>query len=232
MDLSLLTAFVAGIASFFAPCTIPVLPGFFAFLGGKNTASRWHMFGEMLLFVAGFMVIFIALGVGVNFLGQPLTANKVWFERIGGLLLVFFGIVMTGLLPFPWLTAQKRLRPLHVSSKILENFLFGATFGFAWTPCIGPVLGTILYFATGEETAIKGGVLLFLFSLGLALPFLIAALFVPELSKVLRKISWLARYSQRIFGALIIAIGVLLFFGQLGPLSGLLIQKLGTGLTF
>ena len=234
------TAFIAGIATFFAPCIIPVLPGFFAFLGGRQAsrsnqdiATRWKIFGETAVFVLGFTVVFVLLGIGANFLGKPLAAQREIFEKIGGGLLVIFGLALTGVIPVhPIFRSNKLLQSIHFHSHILQNFVFGAIFGFAWIPCIGPILGSILFLATGEESASAGGILLFFFALGLAMPFLIFSLFVPELTKVLKKISLFARYSRIIFGGILILLGVLLFFGKLGEYSGLLIDKLGTGLVF
>ena len=239
-DISFGTAFLAGFVTFFSPCIIPVLPGFFAFLGGQQAgrseqkpATRWKIFGETFVFALGFSVVFILLGIGINFLGKPLAAQREVFERIGGVLLVLFGTMLLGIIPVhPIFNTNKLLKSVRFHSHMLQNFVFGAIFGFAWVPCIGPILGSVLFLATGEENATAGGILLLFFSIGLAIPFLIFSLFVPELSKVLRKISLFARYSRIIFGGILIVLGILLFFGKLAQYSGLLIQKMGTGLIF
>lgn len=231
------TAFLAGIASFFAPCIIPVLPGFFAFLAGaspdRQKPSRFRVFRATLLFALGFTVMFVLFGMGVNFLGKPLAAHRLLFEKFGGILLIISGILLSGKIRLPFSFGQNSLvNTVKNTADGIRNFLLGITFSIAWIPCIGPILGTILYLATGVETAQRGGVLLFVFSLGLAFPFLLFSLLTPELSKMLRRISFLAKFSRIIISLVFIALGILLFFGKLGTYSGLLIQKFGTGLVF
>src|SRR6185295_12477852 len=230
------TALLAGIATFFSPCIIPVLPGFFAFLGGTKSQtklSRLKIFGATIVFVLGFSITFVLLGIGANFLGESLSVNRVLFEKIGGVLIICFGLFAADILPWK-ITAPTNgvIKLVSHSAYGLKNLLFGMTFGFAWLPCIGPILGTILFLATGEKTATEGGLLLFVFSLGIAVPMLLFSLITPELSKVLRKIKPFARFAHLFFAVIMIVLGVLLFFGKLETISGLLVEKLGTGFAF
>ena len=242
-DISFLAAFLAGLATFFSPCLAPVLPGFFAFLGSENSGpfdraqgpekiSRKKYFFATLTFISGFLLIFILLGIGAKFLGTPLGAYKSVFEKVGGIFLLFLGVFLLGLIKIPVLYQTKKFSVFKTSSKILKNFFFGVTFGFAWTPCIGPILGSVLYFASGKNTAFEGAILLAFFALGIALPFLLFSLFVPEISKLMRKIIPLVKVSKYVTGVFLILLGITLFFGYLGEISGYFTQQFGTGFVF
>jgi len=234
-DISFWLAFLAGVATFFSPCLLPVLPGFFAFLGenGKHGKSRKMMFISTLLFVMGFLLVFVLLGIGAEMFGKPLAAHRRFFEVVGGFFLLFLGFFLLGFIRIPLLLKERRI-PLFFrhSSWGIKNFLFGVTFGFAWTPCIGPILGSILFFATGKESALEGGILLAFFAFGIALPFLLFSLFVPEITHLLQKFRPLVRISKYVIGSFLLFLGAALLFGVLGEISGFFTAQLGTGFIF
>lgn len=182
MELSfLISAFFAGVLMFLAPCTLPFIPGYLAFLSGvslkenaANTKVRFKIFLNGLFFVLGFSLIFISLGSLFGFLGKFLVYYKPWINKIGGIFVIIFGLSIinkrgSGIYKIP----LSRLLP---KNSFLSSFIFGATFSSGWTPCVGPILGTILILATTQASALKGGLLLIIFTLGFSIPFLILSL--------------------------------------------------------
>jgi cytochrome c-type biogenesis protein len=211
-------AFVAGVLSFLSPCVLPLVPSYVSFISGLSFDElgerRWTAFTHAVFFIAGFTMIFIALGATATTLGRFLQYNQVWLERIGGTLIILFGLYMLGL--FNWgLLAQERR--IHLQDKpvgYLGSTLVGLAFGAGWTPCIGPILGSILAYTGVQTTNLTQGMLLLLaYSLGLAIPFLLAALAVEKF------ISWFKRYRRfmplvtRIAGGIMVLVGVLLLTG-------------------
>jgi cytochrome c-type biogenesis protein len=211
-------AFVAGVLSFLSPCVLPLVPSYVSFISGLSFDElgerRWTAFTHAVFFIAGFTLIFIALGATATTLGRFLQYNQVWLERIGGTLIILFGLYMLGL--FNWgLLAQERR--IHLQDKpvgYLGSTLVGLAFGAGWTPCIGPILGSILAYTGVQTTNLTQGMLLLLaYSLGLAIPFLLAALAVEKF------ISWFKRYRRfmplvtRIAGGIMVLVGVLLLTG-------------------
>ncbi len=225
-NITLWVAFLAGIAAFFSPCIIPVLPGFFAFLGGSAVQknSRWKIFGNTLIFAFGFATAFALIGMSVRFLGTPLAVHKELFQRIGGVLFIIFGLMLLDIIPLPAVNPGGIMSRLHSSSRVMRDLLLGATFGFASLACTGPIWGSILFLATGEATARAGMWLLIFFSLGLTIPFLICSLFVPEVKKMLKKLSRIAKYTHHIMGWILILTGIAFFFGWLDVFAGWVLQ--------
>jgi cytochrome c-type biogenesis protein len=220
-------AFAAGMLSFLSPCVLPLVPSYVSFVAGvgleeleaggrevKRTALV-HSF----IFVAGFSVVFIALGASASFLGQLLTDHRVWITRIGGALVILFGLHLLGITPMRFLQREKRI---HLRDKPLGwagTFAVGLTFGAGWSPCIGPILGGILTYAAGREHLVEGVQLLAVYSAGLAIPFLLSAAalswFLASFRKFRRYIPWVERAS----GALLVLVGVLLLSGQFTALA-------------
>ncbi len=219
----LLVAFSAGLLSFLSPCVLPLVPVYIASLYGPEifdpTASRNRVpiFLHSLSFVIGFGIVFTGLGVGVGLAGFALSAHLVEIRKIAGILLIVFGVFMLLAQKVPWLNYEKRLTPSRsMATGYLRSFFTGAIFSLAWTPCVGPILGSILTLAAVSETAWHGGYLLAIYSLGLGLPFLIIGAAFDSVSPWLKRIH---RYSSLIYiisGVLLIVVGVLILTNRLG----------------
>lgn len=224
MDLSIFsigTAFVAGLASFLSPCVLPLVPAYIGYLGGRTAfgddpgkQNRWVTFSHGLAFVIGFSVVFITLGVAASALGGLLNSATDLLEKIGGVIVVIFGIHMTGIWKIPFLQydTRKQTGP-NQNLGYLSSFLMGVFFSAGWSPCVGPVLGAILTLSLSGGSVLTGGTLLASYSAGLSIPFLIAALGVGWVSAALRKYGKALHYLEIAMGVLLIVVGVLLFFG-------------------
>ncbi|WP_338826753.1 cytochrome c biogenesis CcdA family protein [Neomoorella thermoacetica] len=222
VDVSLVIAFVAGLLSFFSPCIIPLLPAYFTYLGGSAVASgqvqdlgRSFLAGRAALFTAGFALIFILLGASAGGLGYVLQAYRPVLNRLGGILIIIFGMQVAGIGRIPFLAREKKweLRPRTPGAA--ASFLLGMAFAAGWTPCIGPVLGSILIYAGSQATLLRGMLLLAVYSLGLAVPFLLAALFLGPVLYSLRKFSRYLPQISLISSIILVVMGVLVFLGRL-----------------
>lgn len=207
-------AFTAGLLSFLSPCVLPLIPSYVTFITGMTlddvVLARRRTFVHALLFVAGFTIIFLALGAGATALGATLRFERRWLSRIGGVLIIVFGLYLLGVLNIGIFMRERRI---HLADKPLGYFgtlLVGMTFGAGWTPCIGPILSAILVYTSSEADLSRGMALLSAYSLGLAVPFLVAALaidrFIDVVKKMRRHLVWVSRVS----GALLIAVGLLM----------------------
>ncbi len=232
-------AFVAGILMFLAPCTLPLIPAYLVFIAGTSESDiakadipratiRRRILQNAIAFILGFSVIFILLGVFSSFIGSLLG---VWRYTLGvqvaGLLLILFGIMMLGL-RVPLLAGEWHLRmPRFLQlGKPESAFLLGSLFALGWSPCIGPVLGSILFLAATTDTALQGAVLLGIFSLGLATPFFISALLIDRVGRSIEKLTRISSALYMVGGTLLIVLGVAMLTGTIGllfePLSGIL----------
>ena len=204
-------AFIAGLLTFLAPCTLPLVPGYIGFISG-DPKNRKKIIYNALAFILGFSVVFILFGTLAGLFGQALTPYRIWLSRIGGIFVIIFGLFMIGLLKIPFFTKNKRLkmpRALKVGSPI-SSFIIGAAFAFGWTPCVGPILASILLLATSSATALQGALLLGVFSLGLAVPFLLVAVAFGNAVKYIKKLSQVMKYISVIGGIFLIILGLLL----------------------
>jgi cytochrome c-type biogenesis protein len=207
-------AFAAGLLSFLSPCVLPLVPSYVGFLTGLTLEELEIRRGTALVhavwFVAGFSVIFIALGATASALGVLLLRYQVWIGRIGGIVVILFGLYLLGLLRPGFLMRERRLRLAHKPLGYAGSALVGFTFGAAWTPCIGPILGAILTLAAAQASVAHGSALLATYSLGLAVPFVITALALD------RFLVWFQRFRpyivwvDRIAGGLLLVLGILL----------------------
>ena len=214
-------AFIAGIFSFFSPCVLPLLPAYFTFITGftleeltesHNLKIKKKVFLSTLSFVAGFSFIFILLGASASFIGGLALQYKTPIRITGGILILIFGIYLTGLIKIKSLDFEKRIhlvkKPLH----FFGTFLIGMAFGAGWTPCIGPLLGSILIIASNQETVSHGVILLCIFSTGLALPFIVLSFFINYILDFLKKATKILKYVNITAGALLILVGLILIF--------------------
>ena len=220
------TVFIAGLLSFFAPCILPLLPVYVSTLSADlaGTESRSFSIGRLvihpmlilktLIFVTGLSTAFIILGFGAGALGNLIY--NVWFFRVIGIIVIVLGIHQTGLIHLNFLEREKKVT-LKASrgNNLLSTYLLGLTFSFGWTPCIGPVLGAVLGVAASEGQAAYGGWLMFIYSLGLMIPFMILALFSDVLLGRLRKLNKHMSKIKIIGGIIIILMGILLLTNSL-----------------
>lgn len=215
-------AFFAGFMMFFAPCTLPLVPGYLVFIAGvppdmAGGLMRSRVFKNALAFVIGFSVIFILLGVFAGFIGATLGVWRFVLARAAGVILILFGLTMLGVLRIPLLSGERRARvpSFLVLGRWESSLLIGMLFALGWSPCIGPILGTILLFASQSATALQGGLLLAIFSLGLALPFLLTALFIAKAQELFVRLGRATVFFEK-FGALVLlGVGLLMVFGQM-----------------
>ncbi len=228
-NISLGFAFLAGLASFLSPCVFSLVPAYIGYLGGRSASSsvkgktdRWLTLSHGLAFVLGFSVVFISLGLATSALGGLLYDLRTWLARIGGVVVIIFGIHMTGLVRIPFL--EYDLRPQSSPERkqgYLASFLMGIFFSAGWSPCVGPILGAILTLAFNGGSLTQGVLLLSAYSAGLAIPFLIAATQIGLVTLVIRRYGKIMRYVEILMGVVLIIVGVLLLSGRFEQLASL-----------
>ena len=225
-----LAAFLAGILSFLSPCVLPLVPGYVSLISGASVeelqSPERRMFRTVMLhsltFVLGFSVVFIALGAVATGVGQIVNEYHSLLSKIAGIVVIIFGLHLTGLLKIKALYADKRLHEIKGGASAMGSFAVGFAFAFGWTPCIGPILATILVLAGAQETVWKGVVLLAVYSLGLAVPFLLTSLGVDRFLAFYGRFRRHLHTVEVLSGVLLIAVGVLIFLNNLRLLSGYL----------
>lgn len=220
-------AFLAGLASFLSPCVLALVPAYIGYLGGRTvTASgefvsdRKTTFSHGIAFVVGFSIVFIALGAAASVIGDILFDLREVLAKIGGVLVVIFGLHTIGIINIPLLDIDTR-RQVQPNPGVgyLSSALMGVFFSAGWAPCVGPVLGAVLTLALNSANLSTGVVLLTAYSLGLAIPFLLSALGLGRVAEWMRRYSTAIRYIAVANGVLLVVIGVLLFFGALERLA-------------
>ena len=223
-------ALLAGLLSFFSPCILPLIPAYFTFITGlsldeltdaRTRQVRARVIRATLSYVLGFSLVFVLMGASASFIGGAMFKYRDWIRIIGGILIILFGIHMTGLIRFKPLEFERRLqvqkKPLH----FMGTFFVGMAFGAGWSPCIGPLLGSILIVAGNQETVADGIGLLSVYAAGLAMPFLVLSLFVDSLLTFIKKASWSIRYINVTAGVLLLIIGLLLVTDKLSLISAI-----------
>jgi cytochrome c-type biogenesis protein len=216
-------AFLAGLLSFFSPCVLPLIPAYFTFITGYsleeltegNIEIRKKVILSTISFVLGFSVVFILMGGSASYLGGLIYKYKNLIRIIGGVLIIILGIHLTGVFRIRSLEFEKRIqiqkKPLH----FLGTFIVGMAFGAGWSPCIGPLLGSILIVAGSQETVAQGMVLLGVYSAGLALPFVIISVFINFLLVFMKRASKVLKYVNVVAGILLILVGLVLVTNKL-----------------
>lgn len=230
MEISNITlglAFLAGLASFLSPCVFSLVPAYIGYLGGRSVSSaqvglsgRWLTFSHGLAFVLGFSVVFITLGVATSAIGRLLYDLQTWLARIGGLVVIIFGLHLTGILKIPFL--QYDLRPTSAPDRKLGYFssaLMGVFFSAGWSPCVGPVLGAILTFSLTGGSVWLGASMLSAYSAGLAIPFLIAALGIGWVTMTIKRYGKVMHIAEVVMGVILIIVGLMLMLGVFETLS-------------
>ena len=224
--IGLAIAFAAGLLSFLSPCVLPLIPSYVTFISGMSlddvSRARRTAFIHSLLFVLGFTLIFLALGATATTLGRALGYYREWIGRIGGALLVLFGLYMLGVFNIAAFQMERRFHVANKPAGYFGTVLVGLAFGAGWTPCIGPILGGVLTYTASSADLSRGLVLLFAYSLGLAIPFLLASLAIERFLALFQRFRGGMIWVNRIAGVLLIAVGVLLMTDYLTFLSSYL----------
>lgn len=227
-DVSLPLALGAGFLSFFSPCILPLVPAYIMYITGTSTEediNRKRAFAlyRTLGFVIGFTIIFIIMGSSATLLGKLFIRNKLIFAKISGILIVVFGLNMMGIINIKFLNKNTGVKAPKKISNWFSSVLMGMAFAAGWTPCFGPVLGSILVMAGGSESISRGVYLLLMYSVGMAIPFILTALFINIFEKFLNKSDRYMKYIPKIGGVILIIFGVLVFFNKVINISRLLL---------
>ena len=209
-------AFVAGLVMFLAPCTLPIVPGYLAFIGGQQRA----VFRNALMFVLGFSSLFVLVGASAGLFGFVLGPWRALLVQAGGAVFILFGLTMLGLVRIPFLSGERHVAmPAFLRvGQASSSFLMGGIFALGWSPCIGPILGSILFAASASATALTGATLLFIFSMGIGVPFLLTALMLERAQPFFARIGWVSQLLSMLGGAFLVLMGVLMLMGQTGLL--------------
>lgn len=232
-EVNLILAFAAGLLGFLSPCIVPLIPGYLSFISGVSLAEmsleerRQHL-GRVLsatvLFILGFSVIFTAMGASASALGDLVLGNRLLLSRIGGAIVIFLGLAVLGIIKIPGLYRERRFQMQRRPLGLLGAFPVGMAFGFAWTPCVGPVLTAVLTLAAASQTAASGALLLFAYSLGLGVPFLVTAVLM---SAAFDAMGWLrrnARVVTTVSGVFLLVMGTAMVTDLLFTLNTWLIR--------
>lgn len=233
--IGLAAAFAGGAISFLSPCVLPLVPGYLSYVTGRalgsagpadetRTAARLPLLGLSLCFVLGFSTVFMALGASATALSQLLLKYRYEANIVGGIIVIVFGLFLTGLLRLPWLQREFRVHTKLEGGHPLASYVLGVGFAFGWTPCIGPVLGAILTVSAVSATASNGIALLGVYSLGLGLPFLLSALFTDTLLVRLKSMRRTGRALQVAAGAVMVGMGIAMITGYMSAFAYWLLE--------
>lgn len=231
--LNFMLVFLEGVLSFFSPCVIPVIPVYMSYLTGNAqivsedatvSYKRWKVFFHTLLFVLGISFAFFILGISFTAFGRFFSSNKMLFTRIGGIFIVIFGLYQLGIFNIPFLQRERRI---HVNigerrASPFMAFVLGFTFSFSWTPCIGPVLSSVLIMASGAKTSLLGNALVLVYTVGFVIPFLLIGLFTRQVLEFLKARQKLMKYAIKTGGIILVIIGIMVFTGWMNGISGYL----------
>lgn len=234
-SVSLLAAFGAGFLSFVSPCVLPVVPGYLSFVSGASmeelasgdstAGRRWAIMIDILAFVLGFSIVFVALGASATAVGSFLLSKLSLLSKIAGVLVIVLGLHMIGVFRFKTLYQEKRFHQQSKRVGPVGSLLVGLAFAFGWSPCIGPILGGILAYASTQETVGQGMVLLAFYSAGLGVPFIIAGLSMDAFFRMTGRFKKHFRAIEVTSGVLLISVGVLIFTNQLTIISAWMVEK-------
>lgn len=222
--ISIASAFLAGIISFLSPCVLPLVPGYVSYVAGRSAVTpsgsemqvtRAGTLGLSLCFVLGFSTVFVIFGASATALGQMLLRYRFEVNVIGGAIVILFGLFMLGALRSSWMMREARFHLDIPGGRAVSAYVLGLAFAFGWTPCIGPILGAILTVSAASATVSDGVALLAIYSLGLGVPFLAAALFTDALSSRIKAIGRFGRLLRSLAGAIMILMGVAMVTGYL-----------------
>lgn len=222
------TAFAAGMISFLSPCVLPLVPGYVSYVAGNSfddlrrlpsAQARLSVAGLSLCFVLGFSTVFVALGASATVLGRLLLSYRYQTNIIGGAIVILFGLLMIGLLRLPWLAREFRFASRAEGGRPLGAYVLGLAFAFGWTPCIGPILGAILTVSASTAGTASGISLLSIYSIGLGVPFLLAAAFMTSFLDRLRAMRRVGRVFEIGAGIVMVMMGVAMITGYMSEFS-------------
>lgn len=225
-SIGIATAFAAGVVSFLSPCVLPLVPGYVSYVAGRTISpdgfttetgfrAAVRTFGLSLCFVLGFSTVFVLLGASATAMSGLLRTHLYEANLIGGAIVIVFGLFTTGLVPMPWLDRDLRVHASPSSGGPWAAYLLGLAFAFGWTPCIGPVLGAILTLSAANATAGSGTALLAVYSLGLGLPFILAALFMRGFMAKMKAMRRTGRVLKIVAGGGMMLMGIAMITGHL-----------------
>ncbi|MFC1509432.1 cytochrome c biogenesis CcdA family protein [Candidatus Omnitrophota bacterium] len=229
-EVSIIVSFSFGILTFLSPCILPLLPSYITYITGRSFEDiktldspnlRKITALHSLFFILGFSVVFVILGVSFSYLGSFFGIKKAWLEKLGGAFIIFLGLHMLGVFKLGFLNLQKRLKFNRKKVSYFGSLLIGMAFAVGWTPCVGPILSSILIYASTLETIPRAIVLLFSYSLGLGVPFFIASLAINQFLFLFNRFKVFMRFVPIVTGIFLIAVGILLFLGQFYKLAGI-----------
>ncbi|MBC7789735.1 MAG: cytochrome c biogenesis protein CcdA [Anaerolineae bacterium] len=216
-------SFTAGLLSFLSPCVLPLIPSYVSFITGLSLEdiqrSRRVTLIHSLLFVAGFTIVFMALGATATVLGRVLLRHRDWVGQIGGVLVIVLGLYLLGVFNIGALARERRVYIANKPLGYLGTLLVGMAFAAGWTPCIGPILGGVLTYTASSADLNRGLLLLFAYSVGLAVPFLIAALMIDRFMEIFQRYRGALVWMSRASGVLLIVVGLLMITGSMTVLS-------------
>lgn len=228
-ELSFPLAFLAGLVSFLSPCVMPLIPSYISYITGLSfkdlteSPDRSRIRKITLLnsffFVGGFTFIFVLLGASSTTIGRLFFQYRDMVRIIGGVLIIIFGLFVAGILNLKFLMREKRLALRDRPAGMISSFLIGVTFGAGWTPCIGPILGSILIYASTRDSVLYGMGLLAVYSMGLGIPFVLSALAINLFLSYMKRINQYMRYVMLLSGLILIAFGILLITNSIGFIS-------------
>ena len=225
--IELLIAFGAGFISFLSPCVLPLIPGYVSFISGQSLqellGAQKIKFLPLVLFCAGFSTVFIILGASASFLGQTLLQNSEILRIVAGIIIIIFSLQLVGLINIGYLNLEKRFEAKK-SQNILFPYVIGLAFGFGWTPCIGPILGSILALASIEETLSRAILLLSFYSLGLALPFIASCYLIQRFLLFSKNFKKNINIISKIGGIILLVTGILILTNQLQAIGFYIIK--------
>ena len=235
LEIGLLSAFIAGLLAFISPCILPLVPVYISLMSNRaiyrsddiKISERLYLFLNSVFFVLGFSIVFIILGSTATIIGQALQNYSSIIIRIGGVILIIFGLQYTGLFKIRFLNIEKRFSaPSSLKTGYLGSFIIGVIFSFGWVPCVGMILSGILLMASQLDTLLQGIILLAVFSLGLGLPFIFASIFISFFSKFLKKINRHLNIISIISGIFLVALGIIFVMDSMSTIIGFLSRYL------
>ena len=222
-----LIAFGAGLISFLSPCVLPLIPGYISNISGQSLKEILNKkkinFFPLILFCLGFSTVFVLLGASASFLGQTLLQNSEVLRILAGIVIIIFSLQLIGIINIPYLNFEKRFDAKE-SRNILFPYVIGVAFGFGWTPCIGPILGSILALASIEETLTRAVILLILYSLGLAIPFVLSGYLIQRFLLFSKNFRKNINLISKIGGIILLVTGILILTNQLQAIGFYIIE--------
>ncbi len=233
-NVTLATAFLAGIISFISPCVLPIVPGYISFVSGVSLQElksnldidqekRRRLLRQVALnsvfFVLGFSVVFVVMGASATYIGNWFAANRTVMARVAGVVIIIFGLHTMGLTPIKWLNYEKRFQTQKKPMGLAGSFLIGLAFAFGWSPCIGPILAGVLALAATQDTVAQGVWLLVAYSLGLGVPFIATGLATNRFLDLFDRVKNHMRFIEITAGVLLVAVGILVATDRLQALS-------------